>query len=140
MGTSFGGGFKALKFSHNFTFVYFCGFQARKGSNMANKVDYTTLGVTYGCSILALVCIMVRLLCRRIRGERCLAFRDDMWMGISIIPLLLRLGVIHVVLLYGTNSIAGNPAKMARLTPEEITQRILGSQMVIVSRIGHPAL
>ncbi|KAI5788965.1 hypothetical protein DFH27DRAFT_216521 [Peziza echinospora] len=106
---------------------------------MPNEVDYTTLGVTYACSILALLCITVRLLCRRIRGERFLAFRDDLWMGISIIPLLVRLGVIHIVLLYGTNSITGNPAKRARLTSEEITQRILGSQMVIVSRIGHPA-
>ena len=61
-----------------------------------------------------------------------------MWMGVSILPLLVRLGLIHVVIVYGTNSL---PMEMARaLREQEREERILGSKLVLASRIAYTAL
>ena len=61
-----------------------------------------------------------------------------MWMGFSVFPLLFRLGVVHVVLTYGTNSITAEVA--AQLEPEWIEKRVLGSKFVLMSRIGYAGL
>ncbi|KAJ6258713.1 hypothetical protein Dda_6763 [Drechslerella dactyloides] len=57
-------------------------------------------------------------------------FRDDQWMLLSIIPLLIRLALAHVVLKFGTNN---TPAAM--LNDEEIHRRKIGSQVVLASRV-----
>ena len=61
-----------------------------------------------------------------------------MWMGLSVIPLLARLGLIHVVITYGTNSVS--EVTEQTLGQEAREQRILGSKLVLVSRIVYPAL
>lgn len=100
--------------------------------------DYQTLIVTYICSGFALLLILIRLLWRHIRGERYLSFHDDLWMGISVLPLLARLALVHVILLYGTNAISEDLA--AKLTPDEIRKRVVGSKTVLAGRIWYAAL
>lgn len=102
------------------------------------QADWPTLIVTYVCSCLALKFILIRLVCRRMRGERYMSFHDDMWMGISAVPLLLRLGLIHVVIVNGTNAISMETARS--LDGEALEGRVLGSKLVLASRISYSAL
>ena len=99
--------------------------------------DWPTLIVAYICALLSLACIATRLICRRIRGERYWAFPDDIWMGFSVVPLFVRLGLIHVVIVYGTNQA---PMGMRILGGNAKEEMILGSKFVLASRIVYPAL
>lgn len=56
-------------------------------------------------------------------------------MALSIIPLLARMGLVHVVLIWGTNNTTGRS-----LTPLEIHHREIGSRLVLVSRIMYAML
>jgi hypothetical protein len=63
-------------------------------------------------------------------------FREDKIMAWSVIPLMARMGFVHVVLIYGTNNVS-----TADLTdPVRISQRELGSQMVLAARIFYALL
>ena len=57
-------------------------------------------------------------------------------MALSIIPLLARMGFVHVILLFGTN----NALVIDASNPEDITSRAIGSRLVLVSRIMYAAL
>lgn len=56
-------------------------------------------------------------------------------MALSIIPLMIRMALIHVVLIWGTNN-----AVTTGLTAEEIRHREIGSRLVLASRIMYAAL
>ena len=56
-------------------------------------------------------------------------------MALSIIPLLGRMAVVHVVLLYGTNN-----AVATALTAEDIRRREIGSRLVLAARVMYAAL
>ena len=103
---------------------------------MLRPKDLTTLAVTYVCTFIALVFMLIRFICRHIRGERLLLFHDDVWMGISVVPLLLRLGVCHMVIVNGTNS----SSMSAPQNDDAVDRRILGSKLVLVTRVLYPAL
>ncbi|KAI9811045.1 MAG: hypothetical protein M1827_005627 [Pycnora praestabilis] len=55
-------------------------------------------------------------------------------MALSIIPLLGRMALVHVVLLYGTNN-----AMTTGFTEEDVRRRMLGSKLVLASRIMYAA-
>jgi hypothetical protein len=55
-------------------------------------------------------------------------------MLLAIIPLLTRMGFVHVVLLYGTNNIS-----TIGLSAKDIHRREIGSQLVLASRIFYAA-
>src|SRR5438552_903440 len=95
--------------------------------------DHPTLLVTYWCSIFALVIILFRLAGRYIRTER--LFPEDKIMALSIFPLLARLALVHVVLIFGTNN-----AVTTGLGPVQIHKREIGSRLVLLSRIMYAAL
>jgi hypothetical protein len=100
------------------------------------ELDTSTLSATYVCTILTVILIFVRLTLRYHRKEE--KHLDDLWMAISLAPLIIRLGVIHVVLVYGTTS-------FDRLRPEtmsqtEIEHRIIGSKLILASRIFYAGL
>ena len=96
----------------------------------------TTLIVTYVFSVANLVLIFTRLLWRFSRRKQEKVHTDDLFMGLSIVPLLLRLGCNHVVLTYGTNNV-NNPES---LTPQQIETRVIGSKMVLAVRICYAVL
>ncbi|KAG0128166.1 hypothetical protein HOY82DRAFT_39465 [Tuber indicum] len=97
------------------------------------ELDTNTLVATYVCTILALILIFLRLglRCRRKEGMRV----DDVWMGISLVPLIVRLGVIHVVLAYGTNNFSRKAHPIEDISEVEIRQRSTGSKMVLAGRV-----
>ncbi|KAF2830438.1 hypothetical protein CC86DRAFT_378735 [Ophiobolus disseminans] len=88
-----------------------------------------TLLYSWWCTIFSIVIIGFRLSGRYIRNER--LFREDKIMAWSIIPLLARMGCIHVVLIYGTNNV-----DVSSLTdPVKIRRREIGSRCVLAARI-----
>lgn len=95
--------------------------------------DNPTLLVSWWCTAFALAIILVRLSGRFVRTER--LFKEDKIMALSIIPLLARMGLVHVVLIWGTNNAASQG-----LTPLEIRHREIGSRLVLVSRIMYAML
>lgn len=62
-------------------------------------------------------------------------FREDLVMALAIVPLFARMGLVHVVLRFGTNNQIAND-----LTNDEIWQRSVGSKLVLPSRIFYAAL
>jgi len=65
---------------------------------------------------------------------------DDVWMGISLVPLIVRLGVVHVVLAYGTNNINRKEYPVENMSEAEIRQRTTGSKMILAARIFYAGL
>ena len=92
-----------------------------------------TLLFSWWCTGFAFVIILFRLSGRYVRNER--LFREDKIMALSIIPLLIRMGFIHVVLLWGTNNVS-----VQDMSSEEIQHRAVGSRMVLGARIFYALL
>lgn len=83
---------------------------------------------------MALVIIGFRLGGRYIRNER--LFREDKIMATSILPLMARMGCIHIVLLYGTNNVDLD----GLVDPAKIHNREIGSKVVLAARIFYALL
>lgn len=95
--------------------------------------DNPTLLVSWWCTGFAVTIIVVRLAGRYVRTER--LFREDKIMALSLIPLLARMGLVHMVLLWGTNN-----TTTSGLTAMEIYHRGIGSRLVLPSRIMYAML
>ena len=91
-----------------------------------------TLLVSWWCTIYAMSVIFLRIGGRYVRAEK--LFIDDGIMLLAIIPLLLRMAFVHVVLLFGTNNTV-----TTGLSPGQIHQREIGSQLVLASRVMYAA-
>ncbi|KAL2855941.1 hypothetical protein BJY01DRAFT_243121 [Aspergillus pseudoustus] len=90
--------------------------------------DNPTLLVSWWATGVSLAIILTRVSGRYVRIER--LFREDKIMMASIIPLLARMALVHVVLIWGTNN-----TTLEDLTEEDIRHREIGSKLVLVSRI-----
>ena len=95
--------------------------------------DNPTLLVSWWCTGFALAIILVRLCGRYIRTER--LFREDKIMALSLIPLLARMGLVHLVLIWGTNNTTG-----AGLTQLQLEHRETGSRLILAARIMYALL
>jgi hypothetical protein len=94
--------------------------------------DKATLLVCWWCTCFAAVIILFRVCGRYIRTEK--LFRED-WLAFAcLIPLLTRMALVHVVLLFGTNNTV-----TTGLSQEEISRRAIGSRLVLGSRIFYAA-
>src|ERR1700760_2151911 len=80
--------------------------------------SHATLLWTWFCTIMSLAVIVIRIFGRLSRNGQ--LFREDRVMLLSIIPLMARMGLIHVVLIWGTN----NVDLSVGLSPEDIDHRI----------------
>ncbi|KAL9619099.1 MAG: hypothetical protein Q9160_006276 [Pyrenula sp. 1 TL-2023] len=108
-------------------------FYSGEPPDLQTRVDMKpTLLVSWWCTAFALTTIAIRLGGRFVRTE--VLFREDKIMALSIIPLLARMGFVHVILLYGTNNTKSNG-----LTAEGIHEREIGSRLVLASRILYAA-
>jgi hypothetical protein len=96
------------------------------------RQDKPTLLVSWWCTFYAITIILFRVCGRYIRTER--VFVEDGVMILAVIPLLIRIALVHVVLLYGTNN-----TDTTGLTTLEIEHRETGSQLVLASRIMYAA-
>ncbi|EEQ84180.1 hypothetical protein, variant [Blastomyces dermatitidis ER-3] len=87
-----------------------------------------TLLVSWWCTGFSLAIIFVRILGRYIRTQ--VLFPEDWVMLISVIPLLIRMGLVHLVLLYGTNNMIA-----ANISDIQLRRREIGSGLVLGARI-----
>ena len=55
---------------------------------------------------------------------------DDKWTLASVVPLILRIVVVHFVLTLGTNNVDATG-----LTDEDVRRRVLGSGLVLLARV-----
>lgn len=99
----------------------------------SSKADHPTLLVSWWCTGFGLAIILVRICGRYIRTER--LFREDKIMALSMIPLLGRMALIHVVMVWGTNNAINDG-----LTAQDISHREIGSKLVLAARIMYAAL
>jgi hypothetical protein len=100
----------------------------------SRSANNPTLLYSWWCTIFSIVIIGFRLSGRYIRNER--LFREDKIMAWSILPLVARMGCIHVVLIYGTNNV-----DISDLTdPVRIHRREIGSKCVLAARIFYAML
>lgn len=95
--------------------------------------DNPILLVSWWCTGFAFAIIVVRLAGRYVRAEK--LFREDKIIAWSIIPLLVRMAMVHMILIWGTNN-----AITDGLTDIQLRNRERGSKLVLVSRIMYAAL
>ncbi|SPO05961.1 related to integral membrane protein PTH11 [Cephalotrichum gorgonifer] len=96
--------------------------------------DKPTLLVCWWTTIFSAVIILTRVTGRFIRTER--LFREDKTAALALIPLLLRMGCVHYILLHGTNNVLLDGVV---LSEEDIRRREIASRLVLVSRVLYAA-
>lgn len=94
--------------------------------------DRPTLLVCWWCTSFAAVIILFRVCGRFIRSEK--LFKEDWLAFATLIPLFIRMALVHVVLLFGTNN-----AITTGLSAEDIHLRSIGSRLVLGSRVFYAA-
>jgi hypothetical protein len=99
-----------------------------------SKLDMNpTLLVSWWCTGFAIAIILVRICGRKVRTN--ILFREDKVMALSMIPLMIRMGLVHVILLWGTNNV-----ETEGLTENDIRHREIASRLVLASRIFYAML
>lgn len=92
-----------------------------------------TLMMSWWATGFSLTIIVIRLFGRYKRVER--LFPEDKAIMISVIPLLVRMILVHFVLTLGTNNTVTDG-----LSAQEIRNRELGSKLVLAARIFYAIL
>lgn len=96
--------------------------------------DKPTLLVCWWITSFCAVIIALRVIGRFIRTEK--LFREDTTAALAIVPLILRMGCVHVILTYGTNNAR---LEGAALSDEELHKRSVASGLVLLSRVLYAA-
>jgi hypothetical protein len=96
--------------------------------------DKPTLLVCWWITLFATVIILLRVGGRFVRSER--LFKEDKMAALALIPLYMRIGVVHTVLIYGTNNVQ---LEGVHLSEEELHKRRVASGLVLFSRILYAA-
>lgn len=98
------------------------------------KYDKPTLLVCWWATALCTCIICLRVIGRFIRTER--LFPEDRIAALALIPLFLRMGCVHFILLHGTNN---SNFEGVELTDVEIRHKEIASGLVLLSRILYAA-
>ncbi|KAL2159796.1 hypothetical protein VTH06DRAFT_1929 [Thermothelomyces fergusii] len=96
--------------------------------------DKPTLLVCWWITMFCAVIITLRVIGRFIRTEK--LFREDKIAALALVPLFLRMGVVHVVLTYGTNNAR---LQDAGLSDDQLRKRSIASGLVLLSRVFYAA-
>lgn len=98
------------------------------------RFEKPTLLVCWWVTSLCTCIILLRVTGRFIRTER--LFPEDRIAALTLIPMFLRMGCVHYILLHGTNNVNFEGLNM---TEEEARHRRIASGLVLLSRILHAA-
>ena len=98
------------------------------------KDDKPTLLVCWWITLFCTIIILLRVGGRFVRSER--LFREDRVAALALIPLYLRMGCVHVILIYGTNNAQ---LEGAHLSEHELHNKRIASGLVLLSRILYAA-
>jgi len=96
--------------------------------------DKPTLLVCWWITSFCAVIIALRVVGRFIRTEK--LFREDKTAALALVPLFLRMGCIHVILVYGTNNAQLDGAG---LSDEDLHNKSIASGLVLLSRVLYAA-
>lgn len=91
--------------------------------------DKPTLLVCWWTTLFCTTIILLRIAGRFVRSEK--LFREDKTAALAIIPLFLRMGCVHVILIYGTN----NAELPDNLSEQQIQNKRIASGLVLASRL-----
>ncbi|KAL2886359.1 pth11-like integral membrane [Ceratocystis lukuohia] len=95
-------------------------------------IDKLTLGLHWAFTWLTVIIITTRLIWRKILRQPYLL--GD-WLSIAaLLCVLARLGLIHVVLIWGTSNIPAALRAKLKFTPDEIYRREIGSKLSLANR------
>lgn len=100
----------------------------------AFKDDKPTLLVCWWITIFCTVIILLRVGGRFVRSER--LFVEDKVAALALIPLFIRMGCVHVILIYGTNNAQLEGAGLSEAT---LHKKSIASGLVLFSRIMYAA-
>ncbi|KAL2151070.1 hypothetical protein VTH82DRAFT_6168 [Thermothelomyces myriococcoides] len=98
--------------------------------------DKPTLLISWWITSMCAVVVTLRLVGRYIRVET--LFREDKIAAAALIPLFLRMALVHPVLVFGTNNTLINEEHP--ITDTEIHRRTIGSRLVLAARVIQPAI
>lgn len=93
-----------------------------------------TILVCWWATLFSGIIILARVAGRFIRSER--LFTEDKAALLCLIPLYARMGLVHVILVFGTNN---SDFSGRALSAEEVRRRAIGSGLVLASRIFYSA-
>ncbi|KAM0524550.1 hypothetical protein ACHAPE_000647 [Trichoderma viride] len=96
--------------------------------------DKPSLLVCWWATIFCALMILLRIVGRFIRTER--LFAEDRFAAVALIPLFLRMGCVHFILVNGTNNADFTGVT---LTAEEIRKKSIASGLVLLSRVLYAA-
>lgn len=96
--------------------------------------DKPTLLVCWWITAFCTTFILLRITGRLVRVEK--LFLEDKLAAAALVPLFIRMALVHVILLYGTNNVDFEGLSP---TAEELRRRVIGSRLVLASRIFYPA-
>jgi hypothetical protein len=94
--------------------------------------DKPTLLISWWSTIFCTVIILLRVCGRFIRTEK--LFTEDKMAALALIPLFLRMGCVHVILVYGTNN-----AQLVNFSDDELHRKSIASGLVLLSRVLYAA-
>lgn len=94
--------------------------------------DEITIIIVWVFSWVAITIMAIRLLWQRIQSRR--FFPGDYLTMAAIFCAVARLGIIHVVLIWGSNNVTAAFRASHQFTPTEIYQREVGSKLTLVNR------
>ncbi|KAK3943409.1 hypothetical protein QBC46DRAFT_282102 [Diplogelasinospora grovesii] len=95
--------------------------------------DKPTLLVCWWITAFCATFILLRVTGRLVRVER--LFREDTIAAAALFPLFVRMALVHVVLLYGTNNVDLSGIDGIAFSEGELQRRSIGSRLVLLSRI-----
>ncbi|KAL2163224.1 hypothetical protein VTH06DRAFT_5280 [Thermothelomyces fergusii] len=98
--------------------------------------DKPTLLISWWITSMCAVVVVLRLVGRYVRVER--LFREDKIAAAALVPLFVRMALVHPVLLFGTNNVFIDETHPP--TDAEINRRSIGSRLVLAARIAQPAI
>jgi len=96
--------------------------------------DKPTLLVCWWITTFCAVIILLRVTGRFLRTEK--LFTEDKTAALALIPLFLRMGCVHVILVYGTNNAQ---LASANLSDDILKKKSIASGLVLLSRVLYAA-
>lgn len=104
---------------------------------MPHVIDYTTLALAHVTAYLAFIVIMFRSILRWHRREKFGV--EDYLMLSATVWLAIRLGMIHMVLVWGTNNIS-DEIRQKGFDEKDIQKREIASKLLLVNRFAYNTL
>lgn len=95
-------------------------------------MDYTLI-ILWVFTWVTVALVVLRLLVRKLKGFQ-FVLGDYLAMG-AILCALVRLGLIHVILIWGTNNMSSKLRHTTDFTPEDIRRREIASKLVLANRV-----